>query len=207
MSKRIFPSDIEKDLTWSEKYLIKLNKDKQALTKLNEFIEDNNISCKEDISQIDSINEQCVDLVAELVEIIKGDKKRMTIDEVIEKYKEITNPNTICLAHCDMFCDKCVQESEQLVEWLEELKALRDNNYKDFYYDKGYSKAENDYHKQSEKDRQSAYELGYINAINDFKKEIIDMVNNSPTVENNSGEIRPMNIEEICEIITERLKK
>ena len=33
------------------------------------------------------------------------------------------------------------------------------------------------------------------------------MVNNSPTVENNSGEIRPMNIEEICEIITERLKK
>ena len=64
--------DIEKDLTWSEKYLIKLNKDKQVLTKLNEFIEDNNISCKEDISQIDSINEQCVDLVAELVEIIKG---------------------------------------------------------------------------------------------------------------------------------------
>lgn len=92
----------------------------------------------------------------------------MTIDEAIEKYKEITNPDTICLAHCDMFCDKCVQESEQLVEWLEELKALRDNNYKDFYYDKGYSKAENDYHKQSENDRQSAYELGYINAIDDF---------------------------------------
>ena len=49
----------------------------------------------------------------------------MTIDEAIEKYKEITNPNTICLAHCDMFCDKCVQESEQLTEWLEELKELR----------------------------------------------------------------------------------
>lgn len=49
----------------------------------------------------------------------------MTIDEAIEKYKEITNPDTICLAHCDMFCDKCVQESEQLVEWLEELKELR----------------------------------------------------------------------------------
>ena len=49
----------------------------------------------------------------------------MTIDEVIEKYKEITNPDTICLAHCDMFCDECVQESEQLVEWLEELKKLR----------------------------------------------------------------------------------
>ena len=49
----------------------------------------------------------------------------MSIDEAIEKYKEITNPDTICLAHCDMFCDKCVQESEQLVEWLEELKELR----------------------------------------------------------------------------------
>ena len=121
----------------------------------------------------------------------------MTIDEAIEKYKEITNPNTICLAHCDMFCDKCVQEKE--------LKALRDNNYKDFYYDKGYSKAENDYHKQSENDRQSAYELGYINSIDDFKKEIIDMVNNSPTVENDYGEIRPMNIEEICEIIVDKL--
>lgn len=50
----------------------------------------------------------------------------LSIDEVIEKYKEITNPDTICLAHCDMFCDECVQESEQLVEWLEELKALRE---------------------------------------------------------------------------------
>ena len=46
----------------------------------------------------------------------------------------------------------------------------------------------------------------YSKAINDFKKEIIDMVNNSPMVENDYGEIRPMNIEEICEIITERLK-
>lgn len=49
----------------------------------------------------------------------------LSIDEAIEKYKEITNPDTICLAHCDMFCDECVQESEQLVEWLEELKELR----------------------------------------------------------------------------------
>ena len=50
----------------------------------------------------------------------------LSIDETIEKYKEITNPDTICLAHCDMFCDECVQESEQLVEWLEELKTLRE---------------------------------------------------------------------------------
>ena len=46
----------------------------------------------------------------------------MTIDEAIEKYKEITNPDTICLKHCDMFCDKCVQESEQLVEWEKQIR-------------------------------------------------------------------------------------
>ena len=50
----------------------------------------------------------------------------MTIDEAIAKYKEITNTDANCPAHCNISCDKCVQESEQLVEWLEELKALRE---------------------------------------------------------------------------------
>ena len=49
----------------------------------------------------------------------------MTIDEAIAKYKEITNVDANCPAHCNISCDKCVQESEQLVEWLEELKFLR----------------------------------------------------------------------------------
>ena len=49
----------------------------------------------------------------------------MLIDEAISKYKEITNTDAICPAHCNIPCDKCVQESEQLVEWLEELKQLR----------------------------------------------------------------------------------
>lgn len=120
----------------------------------------------------------------------------MTIDEAIAKYNKLANNDRTCYP----------EEAQQLAEWLEELKALRNNNYKEFYYNKGYSKAENDYHKQSEKDRQSAYELGYINAINDFKKEIIDIVNDFPVVENDDGEKRPMNIEEMCEIITERLK-
>lgn len=47
-------------------------RDEQALVKLHEFIEDNDISCAEDVCQRDSVNEQCVDLVAELVEIIVG---------------------------------------------------------------------------------------------------------------------------------------
>ena len=49
----------------------------------------------------------------------------MTIDEAIAKYKEITNTDAVCPAHCNIPCDKCVQESKQLAEWLEELKSYR----------------------------------------------------------------------------------
>ena len=52
----------------------------------------------------------------------------MAIDEAIAKYKEITNADANCPAHCNISCDKCVQESEQLAEWLEELKELREKN-------------------------------------------------------------------------------
>ena len=48
----------------------------------------------------------------------------MKIDEVIAKYKEITNTDAICPAHCNIPCEKCVQESEQFVEWLEKLKTI-----------------------------------------------------------------------------------
>ncbi len=49
----------------------------------------------------------------------------MTIDEEIAKYKEIANTDANCPAHCNISCDKCVQESKQLAEWLEELKSYR----------------------------------------------------------------------------------
>ena len=49
----------------------------------------------------------------------------MTLDEAIAKYKEITNTDANCQAHCNISCDKCVQESEQLADWLEELKFLK----------------------------------------------------------------------------------
>ena len=52
----------------------------------------------------------------------------MTIDEAIAKYKEITNTDANCPAHCNISCDKCVQESKQLAEWLEELKDYQDKN-------------------------------------------------------------------------------
>lgn len=49
----------------------------------------------------------------------------MTLDEAITKYKEITNTDAVCPAHCNISCDKCVQESEQLVEWLEDYKRIK----------------------------------------------------------------------------------
>lgn len=52
----------------------------------------------------------------------------LSIDEAIAKYKEITNADANCPAHCNISCDKCVQESKQIAEWLEELKDYRDKN-------------------------------------------------------------------------------
>ena len=52
----------------------------------------------------------------------------MTNDEAIAEYKEATNTAANCPAHCNISCDKCVQESKQLAEWLEELKELREKN-------------------------------------------------------------------------------
>lgn len=48
----------------------------------------------------------------------------MSIDEAISKYKEITNTDAICPGHCNIPCEKCVQESEQITEWLEKLKTI-----------------------------------------------------------------------------------
>ena len=50
----------------------------------------------------------------------------MTIDEAIEKFKFIENSDTPCPRYCMLPCDKCVDESKQLAEWLEELKSLRE---------------------------------------------------------------------------------
>ena len=49
----------------------------------------------------------------------------VAIDEAIAKYKEITNTDANCPAHCNISCDKCVQESKQLAEWLEDYKRIK----------------------------------------------------------------------------------
>ena len=70
----------------------------------------------------------------------------MTIDEAIAKYKEITNTDANCPAHCNISCDKCVQESRQLVEWLEELKIYQQHEIIcNKGYNAGYNKAIDDF--------------------------------------------------------------
>ena len=70
----------------------------------------------------------------------------VTIDEAIAKYKEITNTDANCPAHCNISCDKCVQESEQLAEWLEELKIYQQHEIIcNKGYNAGYNKAIDDF--------------------------------------------------------------
>ena len=75
----------------------------------------------------------------------------MSIDQAIAKYKEITKTDAICPAHCNISCDKCVQESEQLAEWLEELKTYRECNVCE------YNKAIDDFAKKLKSDCREHY--------------------------------------------------
>ena len=78
----------------------------------------------------------------------------MTIDEAIAKYKEIANTDANCPAHCNISCDKCVQESEQLAEWLELLK----------WYEQGME----DIPSESGVLPKDVYHAGYNKAIDDL---------------------------------------
>ena len=100
----------------------------------------------------------------------------MTIDEAILKYKEITNINANCPAHCNISCDKCVSESKQIADWLEELKAIKSDGFTDDLLNMGFTK-------------------GYNKALYDFVK----FANTMPTVEEDDGTIRPMWLEEMAE--------
>lgn len=45
-------------------------REEKAIILLNEFIEEHDITCVEDVCQRDSVNEECVDLVVELVDTL-----------------------------------------------------------------------------------------------------------------------------------------
>lgn len=97
----------------------------------------------------------------------------MTIDETAaherEVAKEIYVEAMLCHANPDDGkLDGCIERGkyhEQLAKWLEDYKQIKmlvpiEQALK-AEYNKGYSKAESDYHVQSEKDRQSSYDCGY----------------------------------------------
>ena len=102
----------------------------------------------------------------------------MTIDEEIEKFKFIASSDNPCPRYCMLPCDKCVDESKQLAQWLEELKA---------YIEIG----------TVEECRNSVLDIpkAYNNGIDDF----VRFANTMPTVEEEDGTARPMWLEEIAE--------
>ena len=92
----------------------------------------------------------------------------MTIDEAIAKYKEITNSDANCPAHCNISCDKCVQESGQIAEWLEELRDYQNKNKMVVRVD-----VENMDNIKDKINELSKYaENQYINGIDDYKNKI-----------------------------------
>ena len=107
----------------------------------------------------------------------------MSIDEAIAHAREVASEQKrrsgICVqnnSECDKFsaCLKCSEEHEQLAEWLEELKAYKENQHRSLRH---------------------MYEKGYNKALDDFVK----FANAMPTVETDDGEIRPMWLEEMAE--------
>ena len=110
----------------------------------------------------------------------------MTIDEAIAKYKEITNTDAVCPAHCNIPCEKCVQESEQLEEWLEELKSYRASVFS------GYM-------------TQEMLKKEYNKAIDDFVKEICKMIVQSES--NGNYRFYAVEIKQAIADLAEQLKE
>lgn len=115
----------------------------------------------------------------------------MSINEAIAHEKELSKEIYVeaMLCHAnpdDGKLDGCIERGkyhEQLAEWLEDYKQIKmlvpiEQALKT-EYNKGYSKAENDYYAKSEKDRQSSYDCGYdagySKAIDDFAELVKEM--------------------------------
>ena len=114
----------------------------------------------------------------------------MTIDEAIAHAREVAKMKMAEYEnHYDKDghyyprqCKRYAKQQEQLAEWLEELKELRNITASHLYavaFNRGYLKAEKEVREK---------------AIDDFVRFARDM----PTVETEDGEIRPMWLEEIA---------
>ena len=123
----------------------------------------------------------------------------MTIDEVIKTCKDITNYEEPCPGYCmRRTCDKCVQECEQIAEWLEELKDYRDKNKMVVRVD-----VENmDSIKDKIEELSKYAESQYNKAIDDFASKLIMhfadwKLSNAPFNDDETDRIREI----ICETI------
>ena len=117
----------------------------------------------------------------------------MKIDEAITKYKEITNTDAVCPAHCNIPCEKCLQESEQIAGWLEELKELRNMKAGHLYavaFNRGYLKAKKEVREK---------------AIDDFVKEICKMIVQSES--NGNYRFYAVEIKQAIADLAEQLKE
>ena len=123
----------------------------------------------------------------------------MSIDEAIAKYKEITNTDALCPGHCKISCDKCVQESEQLVEWLEELKDYRAKNKMVVRVD-----VDVDSIKDKIEELSKYAESQYNKAIDDFVKEICKMIVQSES--NGNYRFYAVDIKQAIADLAEQLK-
>ena len=111
----------------------------------------------------------------------------MTIDEVIKKHKKLKIRAESTNDKRGAFYSD--EEHEQLSEWLEELKAIKEM---DLSIPQHFTKEQSDWIK--------AYCIrknieSYNKGIDDFVK----FANTMPTVEREDGEIRPMWLEEMAE--------
>ena len=123
----------------------------------------------------------------------------MTIDEAIvharevakykrKKHDKCIKKNIYACKFCNEIrtCKEVVEEHEQIAEWLEELKALKNGlNIKCDKLNEALEKGK---------------KIGYNKAIDDFVK----FANTMPTVEEEDGEIRPMWLEEMAEQLREQ---
>ena len=106
----------------------------------------------------------------------------LSIDEAIAHERKVANTQKgksgICLQNgleCEHFSDclKCAEEHEQLVEWLEELKALREE--KSDFQIMAKDIAEGNY--------EMGMESGYNKAIDDAKSVILQTIDNETLVD------------------------
>ena len=106
----------------------------------------------------------------------------LSIDEAIAHAREVANTQKgksgICLQNgleCEHFSDclKCAEEHEQLAEWLEELKALREEKSDFQIYAKDIAEANYEF----------GMEIVYEKAIDDAKSVILQTLDNEILVD------------------------